>query len=478
MSLGETLKEFWKSWNSKIGISFLTMIIILSIYVAATYPWDFGVKIWNNPSYWADNPKAVPPDWTKYFVNERIPSNMIYEFDRPTSVEFSEGMRIMNYVARIDYDYDLPPSFVSITIRNVTYYTSRPPIIEIIFERPDDLSETLTTLIVEPPRIEESPPYRKYVESPNRILLSGDLQVLSVVIDALERRYGVRLSLDEAAKIGLERLMFGRPVRNELGVLKGAYRLIMKVRCFDQRDDVGSVKIVIGGRVYGLLGTDILGRDLAIGLMFGFPIALIIGIISSLLTTMIGSMMGIVSGYMGGKIDIVIQRLCDILINIPLLPILIFFTSILGSTAPKLMIILMVLIAFSWPGLAIVIRPMVLQIKSGEFIEAAIALGASKRRIIFKHVFPQVAPFIFAQMIFFTPSAILAEAALSFLGLGDPSIPTWGQILEYGFRCGALYLGYWWWVLSPGLLIVFSAITFVLIALGLEPVTSPRLRRR
>ena len=478
MNLEEVLKEFWKSWNSKIGVSFLTMIIILSIYVAVTYPWDFGLRVWNNPSYWADNPKAVPPDWTRYFVNEKIPPNLVYDFDKPTFIEFSRGMKTMNYVAEIDYSYDLPPSFISITIRNVTYYTSKPPTLEIIFERPDDLSETLTTLIIKPPRTGETPPYRKYVESPSKIFLSGDPQVLSVMANAIENRYGVRLSLDEAARIGLEKLMFGKPVGNEFGILTGTYRLIMKVKCFDQRDDVENVKMVIGGRVYGLLGTDTLGRDLAIGLMFGFPIALIIGIVSSLLTTMIGSMMGIVSGYMGGKIDMGIQRLCDILVNIPLLPILIFFTSILGSSAPKLIIILAVLIAFSWPGLAIVIRPMILQIKSGEFIEATIALGASKRRIIFKHIFPQVAPFIFAQMIFFTPSAILAEAALSFLGLGDPSIPTWGQILEYGFRCGALYLGYWWWVLPPGLLIVFSAITFVLIALGLEPVISPRLRRR
>jgi len=95
-----------------------------------------------------------------------------------------------------------------------------------------------------------------------------------------------------------------------------------------------------------------------------------------------------------------------------------------------------------------------------------------------RHIFPQVAPFILSQLIFFTPSAILSEAALSFLGLGDPTLPTWGQILEHGFKQGAVYLGYWWWTLPPGLLIVFSAIAFVLIALGLEPIVNPRLRRR
>jgi len=120
---------------------------------------------------------------------------------------------------------------------------------------------------------------------------------------------------------------------------------------------------------------------------------------------------------------------------------------------------------------------MVLQIKSAQFVEAAISLGASKWRIMARHIFPNVAPFILAQLIFFTPSAILSEAALSFLGLGDPRIPTWGQILEYGFRNQAIFLGYWWWILPPGILIIISAVTFVFIALGLEPVVNPRLRR-
>jgi peptide/nickel transport system permease protein len=94
-----------------------------------------------------------------------------------------------------------------------------------------------------------------------------------------------------------------------------------------------------------------------------------------------------------------------------------------------------------------------------------------------RHILPQVAPYVLAQLIFTAPSAILAEAGISFLGLGDPSIPTWGQILEHGFRTGGVYVGYWWWVVPPGLLIVLTAITFMLLALGLEPVINPRLRR-
>ena len=108
--------------------------------------------------------------------------------------------------------------------------------------------------------------------------------------------------------------------------------------------------------------------------------------------------------------------------------------------------------------------------------KASVALGASRWRIMLRHIFPQIAPFVLAQMIFFAPAAILAEAGLSFLGLGDPSIPTWGQILESGFRTGAVFLGYYWWILPPGLLIVVTAMTFVFLTLGLEPVVNPRIR--
>jgi peptide/nickel transport system permease protein len=120
---------------------------------------------------------------------------------------------------------------------------------------------------------------------------------------------------------------------------------------------------------------------------------------------------------------------------------------------------------------------MVLHANSSQLVESTRALGASKMRIMFRHVLFQIAPFVLAQMIFFTPGAILAEAGLSFLGLGDPSIPTWGQILESGFSTGAVYAGYWWWVVPPGLLVVLAAMTFVLLTLGLEPMVNPRLRK-
>jgi len=476
----ESWREFWRSWNSRIGVCFLAFMVSISIYVALTYPWDFGLRVWNNPSYWADNPKAVPPDWSRLFMDKNPPPHMVWELREPSRVVEAGAARILTYIIDLSYDYDQTPSMISISIRDVVYHSRKPPMILVALERPDGVSIDLTSISVSSPRAGESPPYRRYVKAPRRLSLSGDPAAISALARMIKRVYGVELESGDIARIGVERILFGELIdRGEprFDVLKGRYRFIIKALTYDPRDSIGLVRLVLGGRTYGALGTDTLGRDLAVGLLFGFPIALLIGVVTSTITTAIGAMIGIISGYLGGRIDTCIQRICDVLLNIPLLPILIFFTFILGAAMPRLVIIFAILIAFSWPGLAIIVRPMILQIKSSQFVEAAVSMGAPRWWIMLRHIFPQIAPFIFAQMIFFTPSAILAEASLSFLGLGDPTIPTWGQILEYGFRSGAVYLGYWWWILPPGLLIVFAAITFVLIALGLEPVVNPRLRR-
>ncbi|MEM2757596.1 MAG: ABC transporter permease, partial [Sulfolobales archaeon] len=224
------------------------------------------------------------------------------------------------------------------------------------------------------------------------------------------------------------------------------------------------------------------GMDLSKSLLYGITLALLIGVVTSENNAAEGALAGIFSGYYGGVIDEVVQRICDVLNNIPMLPLLIFFMFVvrmsedLRKVVPPLLVIVLVLVVFGWAGIAIIVRSMVLSIKSQQFIEASLAVGSSNIRVMLNHILPQVAPFVFAQMMFFTPSAILSEAALSLLGLSDPSIPTWGQILESAYMNQAMYLGYWWWIVPPGLLIMYSAITFVFIAQGLEPVVEPRLR--
>ena len=474
MSLRTAIGVLLRSGSGRVGVALLLLLVGASFYVLATYPLDYGSQKWNNPVVWADNPKAVPPAWTKLFTGRRRVTHTVLEAGAPTEVAAGEGEERV-YRLKLPYNFDEPPTLLSFTVSDVTYH-ARPPLVTVSVVRPDGREVLLYRHVVRGPRPEETFPISRYVNTPMRVLLSADPTVQTAVSDFLRREFQLFLSSREARDV-VNQALFGVPAEGQPGgfqVLPGDYEVLVRVSVSDKADSVGAVRFVVGGAVFGLLGTDSLGRDLAEGLLFGLPVALFIGLLAAVLTTTIGATLGIISGYMGGMTDTLIQRLSDIVANIPVLPLLIFMVFVLGS---HLMLIILVLVAFSWPGLTILVRSMVLQIRSGQLVEASLALGASKRRIMFRHIFPQTAPFVFAQMIFLPPAAILAEAALSFLGLGDPSLPTWGQILEAGFRTGGVYLGYWWWVVPPGVLIVITALTFMFLALGMEAVVNPRLNR-
>ncbi len=380
---------------------------------------------------------------------------------------------IRTYRLPFTYAEDEAPSFLSFALGPVTYH-ERAPSMSVVLVRPDGQEVPLYRTVVRGPRPGETAPYVRYADEPLRVLLSSEASTTDAAVGLFAKAFGTTITPEQLAGHP-ERALFGIPDgAGGFRPLPGDYRIETRVAVADPTDEVGTVGAVVGGSVFGLLGTDTQGRDLAEGLLFGLPIALAIGIAAAVVSTAIGTGLGLLSGYKGGRTDLVIQRSADIVNNIPLLPLLIFMVFVLGS---QLWLIMLVLVAFSWPGLAITVRSMVLGLGSSQEVEAARALGASTRHVVTRHVLPHTAPYVFTQLIFFVPAAILAEAGLSFLGLGDPTLPTWGQVLEDGYNTGAVYLGYWWWVVSPGLLIIVTAVTFMLLAIAMEPIVQPRLRR-
>ena len=228
------------------------------------------------------------------------------------------------------------------------------------------------------------------------------------------------------------------------------------------------------GAVYGLMGTDDQGRDLWPALVYGLQWALIIGITVAAISTIIGVLYGVISGYMGGWTDSALVRLAQIVYSLPVLPLLIILAYFFGQSIWN---IIWILIAFGWVGIVFTVRSMALQIKESLYIDAAKAVGASSWRIIVRHVFPQVLPYTFASMALSVPGAILSEAGLSYLGLGDPSIVTWGKILHDAQAAAAVINGAWWWVVPPGLGIAIVGLTFVMIGYALDKILNPRLIR-
>jgi len=452
------------TWPGRVGVALIALLALLSVVVLLTMPLDFG-RVWNDPSSWADLPKAVPPVWSAYISGVR-PFNQQELVLRESAA--GPGYEVLE--SRIVVDSDLPPSHLVVKVHSVSF-SSGPPAILVDVVRPDGIDVPIARITPPGPRPGESPPYVRYAERPYRFELGQGSEGISYLTAELSRRYGAELTGTESPAS----LLFGRPdpLNRRLGVLRGTY-VIRATVYRSEGDSIGSVSVVLGGSHYGLIGTDGVGRDLLLGLLYGFPVALGIGLFASVLVTSIGASLGVLSGYYRGKVETVIQRAADIVANVPLLPILIFLSFVLR---PNILTIMTLLVAFSWPGLAIVVRSMVLQIVPLPFVEASRAIGSSDLRVMFMHVLPQLGPYLLAQTVFFAPSAILAEAGLSFLGLGDPSIPTWGQILELGFRTGAVFTGYWWWVIPPGLLLAVTGLAFASLAMGLEPLAAPKLRR-
>ena len=221
------------------------------------------------------------------------------------------------------------------------------------------------------------------------------------------------------------------------------------------------------------LGLDSRGRDIFSQLIWGSRIALLVGFLAAFFTVLIGMVIGLVAGYLGGRIDSVLMRFTDVILVIPGLPLIIIMASVLGSSIWN---IILVIALVGWPGVARVIRAEVLSLKERPFIESARVTGAGSTRIMFRHVAPNVMPLAFLFMTFGVSGAILSEAALSFIGLGDVNTMSWGIMLYYVQNSNALKA--WWWLLPPGLAITMISLSFFLVGRAFDEIVNPRLRKR
>ena len=216
-----------------------------------------------------------------------------------------------------------------------------------------------------------------------------------------------------------------------------------------------------GGKLF-LLGTDINGRDNFSRILYGGRISLTIGFLALFITFPIGLIYGGISGYFGGKVDIIMMRLAEAIMSIPSFYLLIILASILPSsmTSAERFSLIVVLLAFiGWAGLARVVRGMVLSIKTEDYVKSAISLGASKFRIIMKHILPQTSSYVIVAITLLTPSYILSESGLSFLGLGiQQPDASWGNMLKEAQEFTNIISRPW--LLTPGFLIFLAVLSF------------------
>jgi peptide/nickel transport system permease protein len=448
-------RDIWHEFShSKIGMTgivILAALFLMSIIAFVTIPID-NFKTWNDPASWLLYPKSAQPAWINYFQSDKIPEHLILEPQR--SSQQLESVYVLTDSFIVNYQYD---GFPSDFIYRYTAKYAGAPLLQISVTRPDGIELQL---------ISTSLPFSNSETTYTSMIFSTQNMIVKNITNDKNRYL---FSFDTLSS---EKIIFSKLDENK--ILKGNY--VFRVHLYDVSGKPVLVKsnLVIGGKVYGMMGTDELRRDLSIGLLWGTPLALFIGITVSIGSVTLGLLYGVYAGFKGKVTDEALMRFNDIIYAMPALPLLIILAVTIGNS-----IFLMVgfLVIFGWVGIAKVSRSMAMQIKTLQYVEASKLMGQKDYKIIFKHILPQLLPYAFASIAISVPAAITTEAGLSFLGLGDPTFPTWGQILHDANSYSAAARGMWWWILPPGILIAITGLAFVFMGHAMDVIINPRLRR-
>ena len=222
------------------------------------------------------------------------------------------------------------------------------------------------------------------------------------------------------------------------------------------------------------LGTDFMGRDILSQLLAGARVAFMVGVSAAFMSIVIGTTIGMIAGYMGKFVDTLLMRLADMIMVMPTLLVVLILAALFGQL--NIWTIVLIIALFRWPGVSRVIRAQTLSLKQRPFIEAAKVAGASHMRIIFRHIMPNVLPLAFLYMTFRVTSAIIIEAALAFLGFGDPSTVSWGMMLQWVWKTGHMFKAPYW-LLPPGICISLITLSFYMLGRAMDEVLDPRLRK-
>jgi peptide/nickel transport system permease protein len=237
--------------------------------------------------------------------------------------------------------------------------------------------------------------------------------------------------------------------------------------------DASSTDVLAAPSWSHILGTTENGSDVFSQLLVGTRVSVVVGFAAAVISAVLGSVVGLVGGYFGGWTDRILDSFENWFLVIPTLPLMIVLARVLD---PSLTVLIAVIGLTSWAGTGRIVRAQVLTLRERAFVERARALGAGDTYIIRTHILPNTLPLIFANTVLIVAVAILSEAALSFLGLGDPTQISWGTMLENAFSSGAPSAGAWWYVVPPGLCITILVLAVSMLGFLFEEYINPRLR--
>ncbi len=425
-----------------VGMLVIVMLVGVAVYAMVTIPYSEAVRLWRGgEDVWYQNPKFAAPAWINLFSKQKYAESFAVNTSdgsmQKTVERGAEGTSSITMSHTFDFSYDVYPQEMILYV--TSNYEKKQPFISIEWLTPD-----------------------------GRKIRVGNLTVI--------QKQTYRFSQDPklAARLGTEDILpalFSAP--DSKSPLKGKYQLLITAATFEPDSDI-NVEFVLHGQVYGLAGTDQLRRDLMLPLLWGTPVALAFGLIASLGTSILTMVIAAIGAWYGSWIDELIQRITEINLVLPFLSILIMIGTFYSRS---LWVILSATIALSiFTGAIKGYRSIFIQTKESMYIEAARAYGASDLRIIFLYLIPRMIPLLIPGLVSSIPAFVFLEASLAVLGLGDPVLPTWGKIIEDANANGALYRGYYYWIMEPAALLMLTGLGFAMLGFALDRIFNPRLR--
>ena len=537
MSNRRGFSELFHYPTAVVGLVIITSLLALAAYTLISIPYDKAISMWRgDEATWDNNPKNAGPVWLNYITNQKLPETIVVDTAQCTGKKtrtLMDGLTLVSISLPLDYQYDDYPTEMTLFL-NSTYETEKPfmapywvtpdgrqielegrsvgteeryyisldndLIAKLGGQAPEvglfstevlaDLSQSALAPIDDGSGLLVDTSATDDLASTDTLLsdttvdsttdtstdtTAVDTTAVDTTVDSVASDV---VAADATTDVTAADAPAGTVTQASTGLsapIKGKYSLNIDVFLFDEKADIDA-KLVVYGKVHGLAGTDHRRRDMLVALLWGTPIALAFGLLAALGSTVVTFIIAAFSVWYGRWVDALIQRITEVNMILPMLPILIMVGTFYSRSIWVMLGMVVLLGIFG--GSIKTFRAMFLQVKQAPYIEAAKAYGAGNMRIIFRYLIPRMIPVLIPSFVTLIPSFVFLEASLAVLGLGDPVLPTWGKLLQDAFSEGAAFKGYYYWILQPSILLMLTGLGFSMVGFALDRIYNPRLRGR
>ncbi len=437
-----SFREILRYPSAIAGVIMVLLLVLVSIYAVIKIPYNQAIYLWRGgEDVWGGNPKFAPPAWFNFFSSKKLPLSFVVSTANGTMTKTvkpgAQNTGTVNISYSFDFQYDGYPQEMLINFD--AKYAQKQPFVSVNWVTPDGRNIRIDNL---------------GISQQQTLRFSQDAQFLQ--------------SLNGQDPM---QALFNDPKTNK--ILKGKYQVQILGVTFEQGSDIDA-QFIFQGQVYGLAGTDQYRRDLMVALLWGAPVALAFGLLASIGTLVATMIIAAIGTWYGGWVDALIQRITEINLVLPYLAILIMVGTFYSHSIWVILGVTVLLSIFT--GSIKSYRAIFVQVKESMYIEAARAYGASDARIIFLYLIPRMIPLLIPGLVSSVPAFVFLESTLAILGLGDPVLPTWGKVIDDAFTNGALYKGYYYWILEPAVLLMITGLGFAMLGFALDRIFNPRLR--